>query len=82
MSTTDSEDPETEIYFPPPEVEPAQISDPEINQELDCIFPFIDLETAGNGQDDWEVFNVLCGVTNTNQKAQVNFGDFLREEEF
>lgn len=74
MSTTES-DPDTEIYLAPAEVEPAQISDsqlyPEINPELDCIFPFIDLETAGNGQDDWEIFNVLCGLTKSTHKSQV-----------
>ena len=106
MSTTDSEDLETEIHVvkkatpkPPTEEEvvvaskteaaaalpvgnnePAQKSS-EINWleeeehygkdsnnkeaavDKDCIFPFIDLETAGNGHEDWEIFNILCGVS-------------------
>lgn len=87
MSTTDSEDPETEIrVIPTPDNEPApnyselqqqiatqeeeeEIIDPEI---MDCIFPFIDLETAGNGQEDWEIFNILCGVTSNRCTFQVS----------
>lgn len=86
MSTTDSEDPETEIQvLHSPHVEPAQNygesptppplllqekergeqEDNEIAVEEDCIFPFIDLETAGNADEDWEIFNVLCGVVST-----------------
>lgn len=98
MSTTDSEDPETEIEVSniglsvqtQLHVEPAQnvhesspyeeqlkiqeVEDVNFNIELAeklCIFPFIDLETAGNGLEDWEIFNVLCGVTPGNNKNVV-----------
>lgn len=95
MSTTDSEDPDTEIHVPSAtievlsarykttsseRIEPAQIrdgygadvkieeGDEEVTEEdprndyEDCIFPFIDLETAGNAEEDWEIFNILCDV--------------------
>lgn len=100
MSTTDSEDPDTEVEVPgnmfarpqsqspaPEHIEPAQVySDmlrpaPEENQEdgvcnIDsdkfCIFPYIDLETAGNGLEDWEVFNVLCGINASRKNVKVS----------
>lgn len=89
MSTTDSEDLETEIrVIPPADNEPVQnysemqqqiakqdeeeeeITGPEM---MDCIFPFIDLETAGNGHEDWEIFNILCGVPTNRCTFQVSF---------
>lgn len=100
MSTTDSEDPETEIHVvdkrnrvqsvPSPseqllDNEPAQIYsemrhvtkeeeelDRIIDSEEDTIFPFIDLETAGNGQEDWEIFNILCGMSTNRSKSHVS----------
>lgn len=106
MSTTDSEDPDTEILVETKtnrtttattnqkaHIEPAQIysqglllhtttttsEENEKEQDLhidssdrDCIFPFIDLDTAGNGVEDWEIFNILCGVLD-HPKGKVSF---------
>lgn len=88
MSTTDSDDPETEIHVVNAEtpqrqtqIEPARNYDGlgaldaeevvdymiESDVDKDCIFPFIDLETAGNGIEDWEIFNIICGVEANNR---------------
>lgn len=99
MSTTDSEDPETEIEVnnigfsvqTMTHVEPAQNvhqsssyqeqekiqeENEDVNFNIDsldnlCIFPFIDVESAGNGPEDWEIFNVLCGVMTGKVKVNI-----------
>lgn len=101
-STSDSEDPETEIHVTlEPQQKPAQncsklqstkvekeiveekedkeekvvVLEEYIDLESECIFPFIDLTTAGNEPEDWEIFNILCGVPENNKIRNVSLSE-------